>query len=425
MDCVIYDEIEKEISEVNTKRRMTDYSKEFRRDTLPALKPKSSINIFKILKDSIGKDLSKFCVPVYFNEPLSMLQKISEIFQNEHLLSQAAEQEDSLLRLVYVTAFCISQYGGTQFRCSKPFNPILGETFEFKTKQWRFIAEQVSHHPPISAGYLEHEKYECYMNTHMKTKFWGKSLEFKPLGNQHFRYKDNGDHFVCQRPNSSVQNIILGTMYINHTGDSTVENIKTGEKAVIRFRTPGMFDSKAKRGLVDATIEDAKGEVRYEISGKWTSELSFKAKDAPESDAKVIWKFPEVNEDWESIYHFTDFTLQLNMITPELSKKLPPTDSRLRPDQRYLESGDLKLANSEKVRLEEKQRRFRKRMERDNIEHKPRYFEKETEKGVDGKEDFVIFKYLGNYWEKREEHNFEDLPDLFGPDTPEQSDEED
>jgi hypothetical protein len=52
------------------------------RDTLPAFKPKTTMNIFKILKDCIGKDLSKFCVPVYFNEPISMLQKVAEMFEN-------------------------------------------------------------------------------------------------------------------------------------------------------------------------------------------------------------------------------------------------------------------------------------------------------------------------------------------------------
>jgi hypothetical protein len=60
LDGEIYEEIEKEINAVNSERRMTDYSKEHKRFTLPALKPKSSINIFKILKDAIGKDLSKF-----------------------------------------------------------------------------------------------------------------------------------------------------------------------------------------------------------------------------------------------------------------------------------------------------------------------------------------------------------------------------
>ena len=56
-----------------------EYKVKFR-ENLPAFKPKSTINFFKILKDSIGKDLTKFCVPVYFNEPISMLQKVAEPF---------------------------------------------------------------------------------------------------------------------------------------------------------------------------------------------------------------------------------------------------------------------------------------------------------------------------------------------------------
>lgn len=53
-----------------------DYTKLDERKTLPVPKPKVSKNVFKLLKDCIGKDLSKFSVPVYFNEPLSMLQKM-------------------------------------------------------------------------------------------------------------------------------------------------------------------------------------------------------------------------------------------------------------------------------------------------------------------------------------------------------------
>lgn len=39
-----------------------------------------------------------------------------------------------------------------------------------------------------------------------------------------------------------------------------------------------------------------------------------------------------------------------------LKEKLPPTDSRLRPDQRHLENGEYERANEEKQRLERRQR---------------------------------------------------------------------
>jgi oxysterol-binding protein 1 len=39
-----------------------------------------------------------------------------------------------------------------------------------------------------------------------------------------------------------------------------------------------------------------------------------------------------------------------------MQEKLPPTDSRLRPDQRCLENGVYERANAEKLRLEQRQR---------------------------------------------------------------------
>jgi len=42
-----------------------------------------------------------------------------------------------------------------------------------------------------------------------------------------------------------------------------------------------------------------------------------------------------------------------------LKEKLPPTDSRLRPDQRCLENGEYERANAEKLRLEQRQRQVR------------------------------------------------------------------
>mmetsp|Transcript_16012 Transcript_16012/g.13990 ORF Transcript_16012/g.13990 Transcript_16012/m.13990 type:complete len:204 (+) Transcript_16012:61-672(+) len=196
-------------------------------------------------------------------------KKIGEVMQNENVIAEAAKQEDSLKRLVYLTGFVISQYGGTQFRCSKPFNPILGETFEMKSNDWTFIAEQVSHHPPISACYVDAVGYEFWSNSHLKTKFWGKSLEFKPLGGMHWKFKDNEDHFVCDRPNTVVQNIIIGSMYIDHSGEASVFNKRTGEKAIISFKPLGFFAKKSNRGKISAIIYNSDGDKVYEIFGKW------------------------------------------------------------------------------------------------------------------------------------------------------------
>lgn len=100
----------------------------------------------------------------------------------ENLLMKVGEQEDSIKRMLYVAAYAIAQYKSSDKRLNKPFNPILGETFEIKHPNYLYLAEQVSHHPPISACYCYNDVYEFWTNTSMKTSFWGKSLEFKPLG---------------------------------------------------------------------------------------------------------------------------------------------------------------------------------------------------------------------------------------------------
>jgi len=39
---------------------------------------------------------------------------------------------------------------------------MLGETYELVTEDYRFISEQVSHHPPISAYYQEGKGYKTW-----------------------------------------------------------------------------------------------------------------------------------------------------------------------------------------------------------------------------------------------------------------------
>ena len=40
------------------------------------------------VQECVGKDLSRVCLPVYFNEPLSALQRIAEEMEYSELLDQ-------------------------------------------------------------------------------------------------------------------------------------------------------------------------------------------------------------------------------------------------------------------------------------------------------------------------------------------------
>ncbi|CAG0924063.1 unnamed protein product, partial [Notodromas monacha] len=132
--------------------------------------------------ESTGKDLSKITMPVVWNEPVSILQRLAESMEYAELLKTAAEQDDPVTRMEYVAAFAVSALSGNWDRLMKPFNPLLGETYELERDNYRLLGEQVSHHPPISAMHVDHELYTLTGSTHPKLRFWGKSVEITPKG---------------------------------------------------------------------------------------------------------------------------------------------------------------------------------------------------------------------------------------------------
>lgn len=148
-----------------------------------------------------------------------------------------------------------------------------------------------------------------------------------------------------------------------------------------------------------------------------------------------------------------------------MQEKLPPTDSRLRPDQRYLENGEYEMANAEKLRLEQRQRQVILHFRIYKYQHffcscvlhlfhvinshistckllrvslsflqqcyllvccnwwnaaligiqarkmqeqgwRPQWFAKD--KGSDA------YQYIGGYWEAREKGHWDSCPDIFG-----------
>ena len=75
-----------------------------------------------------------------------MLQRITEEMEYNNLLDKAAAAEDGLEEMYFVAAFTISAFSTTSAKTGKPFNPLLGETFEMDRSEdegWRCIAEQV------------------------------------------------------------------------------------------------------------------------------------------------------------------------------------------------------------------------------------------------------------------------------------------
>mgnify|MGYP001607580445 FL=1 len=86
------------------------------------------------------------------------------------------------------------------------------------------------------------------------------------------------------------------------------------------------------------------------------------------------------------------------------------TDSRLRPDQRAAEEGDLDTAEEVKRGLEEKQRTRRAEMEGRGEEWEPRWFERVE---GDGEECWRLKTGGRGYWEERAKGSWEGVDDVF------------
>lgn len=69
-----------------------DYPHVKRRKKLPdPVEKEKGVSLWSMIKDNIGKDLTKVCLPVYFNEPISSLQKCFEDLEYSYLLDRAYE----------------------------------------------------------------------------------------------------------------------------------------------------------------------------------------------------------------------------------------------------------------------------------------------------------------------------------------------
>lgn len=371
-----------------------------RRTCLPAPCPDTSnINLWNILRNNIGKDLSKVSMPVELNEPLNTLQHLCEEIEYSELLDKASETDDPYERMVLIAAFAVSGYCSTYFRAgSKPFNPVLGETYECirEDKGFRFFSEQVSHHPPISACHCESKNFVFWQDIRWKNKFWGKSMEILPVGTLNVMLPKYGDCYVWNKVTTCIHNILSGRRWIEHYGEVTIRNTKSSVCICkLTFVKVNYWNSNVNE--VQGVVMDQEGKVVHRLFGKWHEGLYCGV--AP--SAKCIWRPGSMPTNYELYYGFTRFAIELNELDPVLKDLLPPTDARFRPDQRFLEEGNVEAAAAEKQRVEELQRSRRRYMEENNLEHRPKFFKKVSD--ANQREAWVS---NDTYWELRKDPGF-------------------
>uniref|UniRef100_A0A669E1K2 Oxysterol-binding protein n=1 Tax=Oreochromis niloticus TaxID=8128 RepID=A0A669E1K2_ORENI len=390
----------------SNKSRLHDFL--CRRTTLPApCADNSHIGIMTILYNNIGKDLSRVSMPVALNEPLSLLQRLSEELEYSELLDIASNIDDPYERMVYVAAFSISGYAWASWRNRyKPFNPVLGETYENyrEDKGFQYISEQVSHHPPISACHAESENFTFWQDQRWKYKFWGKSVEIISSGLVNVTLPRYGDHYEWNKAVTCIHNVLSQQRSLEHYGEVIIRNTKSDVcTCKITFVKSRYWSSDSSKNEVQGVVLDQAGSVIHRFGGLWHEGIFCDTLPTP----KCIWKPNVQPDDYVQFYGFSSYARELNELTSELKAVLPPTDTRFRPDQRLLEEGKIAEADKRKDEVEEKQRERRKEMAKKGEEHIPRFFRKSVDEA--GRE---VWLYNGTYWMLRKDPSFANTENL-------------
>ncbi|KAK6841716.1 oxysterol binding protein [Apiospora arundinis] len=374
-----------------------------RRHTVPAATvPPPSLIAF--VRKNVGKDLSTISMPVSSNEPISLVQRVAEQLEYAQLLDKAAKLQSADERLLYVSAFAVSQfsgYRGKERAIRKPFNPLLGETFELLRTDsevpggFRLVVEKVSHRPVRLAMQADAALWSFTQSPAPTQKFWGKSAEVTTEGKVRvaLRLPDGTDELYSWTiATMFLRNVVMGEKYVEPVGTMAINNESTGIKAVAEFRSRGMFGGRGEDVQID--VQDANGQnTGLSLTGTWTGSLR--------NGKEEIWKVGDLVPNAPNTYGLTAFAATLNEITEIERDRLPPTDSRLRPDQRRAEEGKLDDAEDKKVLLEEAQRVRRRDLEARGETYSPKWFVKAS---ADDAEEEVWRLKSGKdgYWENRE-----------------------
>uniref|UniRef100_A0A4X2JXW1 Uncharacterized protein n=1 Tax=Vombatus ursinus TaxID=29139 RepID=A0A4X2JXW1_VOMUR len=379
-------------------------------------KPNYSLNLWTVIKNHIGEQLSRIPLLVNFSEPLSMLQRLTEDLECHGLLDQAVQCENSLELLRYMAAFVVSSSTSAAFHTNKSFKPLLGETFELDQMEengLHSLHEQVSHPPPAVAHHANSRNgWTLYQEIKITHKFHGKCLNITPSGSVHWIFHASGHHYTWKKTITTVNDIIVGKLWLDQSSEIEIANHETGDKCILRFVPYNFFSLDVPR-KVTGQVTDFKKSTLWG-SGAKMAEGKHQERNQKTEHGVILWKRNPLPENAENMYYFSEFALTLNAWEDGIA----PTDSQLRPDQRVMENGHGDEANTEKWHLEEKRHLSIKKKEAKALRvtgsgtynpYKALWFEQ--------KEDPItkelIHMYRGEYWECKDKQDWPSCPDIF------------
>ncbi|XP_057179928.1 oxysterol-binding protein-related protein 8 isoform X5 [Triplophysa rosa] len=323
-----------------------------------------------------GMDLSKVVLPTFILEPRSFLDKLSDYYFHADFLSEAAVEENAYNRMKKVVKWYISGFYKKPKGLKKPYNPIIGETFRCLWIHTRtnsktfYIAEQVSHHPPVSAFYVSNRKDGFCLSGSIlaKSKFYGNSLSAILDGEARLTFLNRGEDYVMNMPYAHCKGILYGTMTLELAGQITIACEKTGYSAQLEFKLKPFLGSSDIVNQICGKIKLGK-EVLATLEGHWDSEIFINDK-----------KTGEMETFWNPTPELRQSRLTRCNVPPEEQGEFE-SERLWQHVTRAINNKDQTEATNEKFILEEAQRKAARERKAKCEEWTPGLFEQDPATG--------------------------------------------
>ncbi|GMT35541.1 hypothetical protein PFISCL1PPCAC_26838 [Pristionchus fissidentatus] len=239
-----------------------------------------------------GMDLSKVVLPTFILEPRSFLEKLSDYYYHADLLHEASLEEDPHMRMLKVARFYLSGFYKKPKGLKKPYNPILGETFRCcwehpDGSSTFYVAEQVSHHPPISSLFVSNRKagFDVSATILAKSKYYGNSVSAMMLGKIRIRLLNRGETYTVGLPFANCKGIMIGSMTLELGGQVVIECDRTAYTCTLDFKLKPFLGGTMN--VINGQIKLGK-ETITDIDGHWDGVIQYKS--VKDGSRSTLWE---------------------------------------------------------------------------------------------------------------------------------------
>lgn len=355
---------------------------------------RDDVSLFSVIKNvvaqlSAGADLVRISLPAMICYPYTLLEAMPlKRLRGMKIIELMNTVEEPLARMVVICSWYLACMTEDEF-AKKPLNPLLGEVFCCKSADpeddTHYFAEQVCHHPPISAFHFEKPAANIGFAGafQMAAKFGGNSVaaSFNGACELYIRNRNETYTFKQTLPENHTNGLLLGKRRNEWGGVANFSCEQTGYSATIEFKTMGLLGGDRNKVVGKIMHKDHKFDVAT-FEGTWTGTVDmFLHKKITKPDLsflkdKKLHNYAEIKSPG-----FITIVKEGNVNSQEVWK---PVNDAIR-------SRNYELADIEKKKIEDEQRARNKEHEADFV---PSFFVKNEVRPGEVKPTWIIKKEI-------------------------------